>query len=80
MPPLLSEEEVDAMDSCDESDNGPMYTEMLEDIYDRSQSHASINRREACYKIIDCIKQRQQEWKGALKATQTWVKFYKEFL
>ena len=30
MPPLLSEEEMDAMDSGYESDNEPMPTEMLE--------------------------------------------------
>ena len=41
---------------------------MLEDICDGSQSHHSINRREACYKIWDIIKQRQLECKGALKA------------
>ena len=43
---------------------------MLEDIIDRSQYHPNINRREYRYKIRDCIKQRQSEWKGAIKATQ----------
>ena len=43
---------------------------MLEDIIDRSQYHPNINRREYRYKIRDCIKQRQSEWKGSLKATQ----------
>ena len=47
-----------------------MYMEMLEDISDSSQSHPSINRREACYKIHYRIKKRQTEWKGALKDTQ----------
>ena len=42
---------------------------MLEGIRGGSQSHLNVNRREARYKIHDCIKQRQSEWKGALKAT-----------
>ena len=70
MPPLLSEEEIDVMDSGDESDDEPMSTEMLEDICDGSQSRLSVNRREARYKIRDFIKQRQSEWKVALKATR----------
>ena len=45
MPPLLSEEDLDAMDSGDDSDDEPMYTEMLEDISDKSKSHPNINRR-----------------------------------
>ena len=44
MPPLISEEEMDAMDSGDESDDEPMSTDILEDIRDGSQSHPSINR------------------------------------
>ena len=47
-----------------------MSTEMLEDTRDGSQYYPSINRRYACYKICDRIKQRQQEWKGALLSTQ----------
>ena len=69
MPPLLSEEEMDAMDYDDESDDEPMSTEILEDIRDGSQSHQNVNRIEARYKINDCIKQKQSEWKVVLKAT-----------
>ena len=47
---------------------------MLEDICDSIQSHPNFNSREAHYKICDCIKQRQSEWKGALKATRNMVK------
>ena len=47
-----------------------MFTEVLEDIRGGSQSHPNINRRESRYKIRDNIKQRQSEWKIALKATQ----------
>ena len=44
MPPLLSEEEMDAMDSGDESDHDIISTEMLEDIRDGSQSHLNVNQ------------------------------------
>ena len=44
---------------------------MLEDICDGSETHPNINKREAHYKIRDRVRQRQMEWKGALKATQS---------
>ena len=44
MPPLLIEEEMDAMDSVDESDHDPISTEKLEDIRDGSQTHSNVNR------------------------------------
>ena len=43
MPPLLSEEEIDAIDSGDESDNDLMSTDMLERIRDGSQYHPNVN-------------------------------------
>ena len=61
---------MDAMDSGYDSDDDHMYTEMLENISDRSQSHQSVNIGKACYKVRDCIHQRQSEWKGALDYTQ----------
>ena len=57
---------MDAMSSGDESDAEPMPTDMLEYICDGSQSHPSINRREARYKIRDRFKQVQAEWQGSL--------------
>ena len=57
---------MDAMDYGDESDHDLIFTVMLEDIRDGSQSHPNINQREARYKIRDCIRQIQLEWKGAL--------------
>ena len=59
IPPLISEGEMDAMDSGNESDNDIISTETLENICDGSQSHPNVNRRESCYKIRDCIRQRQ---------------------
>ena len=43
---------------------------MAEEIGDEIQSNPKFNRREARYKIRDCIKQRQSEWKGAVKVTR----------
>ena len=50
MPTLLSKEEMDAVDSGDESDGDPMSTDMLEDIFDGIQSYANVDKREARYK------------------------------
>ena len=61
MPPLISEEDMDAMDYGYESNHDIISTEMLKDISDGSQSHPNINRREARYKICDCITQIQLE-------------------
>ena len=71
MPPLLSEEDMDAMNSGDESDHDLISTEILEDISDGSQFHLNVIRRESRYKIRDRIKQRQSEYKRVLKSTQS---------
>ena len=67
----MSEQDMEDINSGDESDHDLISTEMLEDIRDRSQTHPNINRREARYKIRDRIRQRQSEWKGALEATRS---------
>ena len=46
LPPLISEAEIDAMSSGDESYDEPMSTDELEDICDVIQYFPSINRRE----------------------------------
>ena len=68
---MISEQDMDAINSGDESDHDLISTEMLEDICDGSQTHTNFNRREARYKIRDSIRQRQPEWKGVLKATRS---------
>ena len=45
MPTLISGEEIDMMAYGDESDDEPIFTEMLEDIRDGSQYNPSDNRR-----------------------------------
>ena len=57
---------MDMMPSENESDAEPMSTDMLEDISEVSQSHPIINRREARYKVRDCIEKIQAKCKGAL--------------
>ena len=53
----------------DESGAEPLSTDMLEDVFDDSQSHPSINSREAWYKICDCNKRGHEECKGELLST-----------
>ena len=69
LPPFISEEEIDALDSGNESDAEPMSTDMLEIFCVGSQAHPIINKREALYKIRYCIKQGQAERKGELLST-----------
>ena len=57
---------MDVMSSGNDSYSEPMFTVMSEYICDSSQSHPSVNMREAQHTICDCIKQSQAEWKGAL--------------
>ena len=45
MPPLISKEEMDAMDYGDASDHDHISMDILEDISDGSQSHTNVNRR-----------------------------------
>ena len=70
LPQLISEEEIYEISSVDEYDSEPMSTDMLEDFSDGSKSHPSINRRDARYKIRDCFKRGQAEWKISLLSTQ----------
>ena len=66
---MMSKQDMENIDSGDESDHDLISTERLEDICDGSQSHQNVNKREAHYKIRDCVRQRQSEWNGELKAT-----------
>ena len=59
---MMSEQDMENINSGDESDHDLMPTEMLEDIRDGSQTHPIVNRRESRYKICDCIRQIQSEW------------------
>ena len=78
---MMSKQDVDDMNSGDESNHDLISTEMLEVIHDGSQTHLNFNRREAHYKISDFIRQIQLECKGVLKATRSMGKgLHKVFL
>ena len=68
--PLISEEEIDAMNSGDESEDEPMSMEMLEYMCGGIQYHPIVNRREARVKICDLIKIKQLYCKGEINYTQ----------
>ena len=55
---MISEQDMDNIDSNEESDHDLISTEMLEDICDGSQTHSNVNKREVCYKIRDPVRQR----------------------
>ena len=68
-PLMMNKQDMENLDSNEKSDHNLISTKTLEDIRDGSQTHPTVNKREAHCKIRDRIKQRQLEWKGALKAT-----------
>ena len=68
---MMSEQDMENLNSGDDSDHDIISMEMLEDIRDGSQNHPNINRIEARSKIRDSIMQRQLERKGELKYTRS---------
>ena len=77
---MMSKQDTDAIRYGDESDHDLISMEIIEDIRDGSQTHPKVIRKEARYKIRNRVRQRQSEWKGALKATRNMGKgFHKVF-
>ena len=68
---MMSKQDMENINSGDGSDHDLISTEMLEDIRDGSHTHPNVNRIEARYKICDRVRQRQLEWKRALKFTRS---------
>ena len=60
---------MENINSGDGSDHDLISTEMLGDIRDGSQTHPTVNKREARYEIRDRIRRKESQRKGALKAT-----------
>ena len=52
MPPLINKEEMDTMDSGNESDDDTMSTDIFEDIFDISQSHPNVNKEKHVKKYV----------------------------
>ena len=67
----MSKQDMENINSVDESDRDLISTEMLKDICDGIQTHPNVDRRESRYKMYDRIRQSQSEWKGALKVTRS---------
>ena len=55
----MSKQDMYTINFGDESYHDLVSTEMLEDIRDGSQTHPDFNRREARYKICDCVRKMQ---------------------
>ena len=54
---MMSKQDMENIDSSDESDHNLISTEMLHDSRDGGQTHPNVNKREARYKIRDRIRQ-----------------------
>ena len=65
----MSKQDMKNINSNGESYHNIISKDMLEDICDTSQTNPKVNKSEAHDKIRTRIRQRQLEWKGALKAT-----------
>ena len=63
MSALNNEEEIDVMDSGNESEDETMSTDILEDIPDGSKSHLGLNGREACSKYMIVLNQDRRNGK-----------------
>ena len=60
---------MENLDETEKFNEDLISTETLHDICDGNQTHLSINKRGARLEIRDIIKQKNLQWKGALKAT-----------
>ena len=65
---MMSKQDMENIDSNEQLDHDLISTEMLEDICDGSQTHPNVNKKEARYKIRDRVRQKESQWKGALKS------------
>ena len=59
---MMSEQDMKNINSGDESDHDLISTEMLEDICDGSQTHPTVNKREARYEICDRIRRKESQF------------------
>ena len=65
---MMSEQDMENLDSNEKFDDNFISMEMLKDICDGSQTHSTVNKKEASDEIRDRIKRKELQWKGALKA------------
>ena len=55
----MSEQDMENLDKTEKFNDDHISTETLHDIRDGNQTHPNIDRREACLKIRDHIKQKK---------------------
>ena len=60
---MMSEQDMENIDSNEQSDQDLISTDMLQDIRDGIQTHLNVNKREACYKTHDRVRQSNQNGK-----------------
>ena len=68
---MMNKQDMENLDSNEQSDHDLISTKMLEDNRDGSQTHPNVNKREARYEIRDRVSRKESQWKGALKAPRT---------
>ena len=64
---------IDELSINYDSDGGSIFTNSLEDIRDESRIHLEINARDTRFKISDCIRQTENEWKVAELSVKSMV-------
>ena len=55
---MMNEQDMENIDSNEKYDHNLISTEMLEDICDESQTHPTVNKREAHYEILDRVRRK----------------------
>ena len=65
----MNEQDMENLDEKEKFDDDLISTETLHDICDGNQTHLNIDKREARLAIRDHIKQKNFQWKVALRAT-----------
>ena len=58
---MINKQDMENIDSNEQSDDDHISMKILEDILDGSQTHPNIDKREAHHKIRDPIKQRKSD-------------------
>ena len=55
---MMNEQDMEDLDSNEKSDYELISMETLEDIRDGSQTHPTVNKREARYELLDCVRRK----------------------
>ena len=55
---MMNKQDMENLDSNEQSNHDLISTEMLEYIRDGSQTHPNVNKREACYEIHDRVRRK----------------------